>query len=138
MIQKNILFIFIAFSFNCKSQTLKIITAIESSYHNCLDEGDDMRGCSIEYYKQADSLLNVVYRKLRLKFNNQDQLKLKKEQLEWLKYRDKYFEKIYSQTKKERNFIEGSSDFDMIVIDKKADFVLERVKLLIKRVQILK
>lgn len=138
MIQKNILFVFIAFSFNCNSQTLKTITTIESSYHNCLDEGDDMRGCSIEYYEQADSLLNVVYRKLRLKFNDQDQSKLKKEQLEWLKHRDKYFEKIYSQTKKEGNFIEGSSDFDMIVIDKKADFVLERVKLLIKRVQTIK
>ena len=133
MIQKSIIIIFITLSFNCNSQTLKTIEKIETSYQNCLDKGDNMKGCSVEYYKKADNLLNVAYKKLKLKLSNEEQSSLKAEQLEWLKKRDKYFQKVYSETKKEGDFIEGSNDFDMIVIDKKADFVFERVKVLIKR-----
>jgi uncharacterized protein YecT (DUF1311 family) len=133
MIQKSITIILIIISFNCNSQTLKTIEKIESSYQNCLDKGDNMKGCSDEYYKKADSLLNVAYKKLRLKISVEEQSSLKTEQLEWLKKRDKYFQKVYSETKKEGDFIEGSNDFDMIVIDKKAEFVFERVKVLIKR-----
>jgi uncharacterized protein YecT (DUF1311 family) len=133
MIQKPIIIIFIILSFNCNSQTLKTIEKIETSYQNCLDKGENMKGCSVEYYKQADSLLNVVYKKLKLKLSIEKQSSLKAEQLEWLKKRDKYFQKVYSETKKEGDFIEGSNDFDMIVIDKKAEFVFERVKVLIKR-----
>ncbi|MCU7617184.1 DUF1311 domain-containing protein [Chryseobacterium sp. PBS4-4] len=133
MIQKSITIIIIILSFNCNSQTLKTIEKIETSYQNCLDKGDNMKGCSVEYYKKADSLLNVVYMKLRLKLSVEEQSSLKTEQLEWLKKRDKYLQKVYSETKKEGDFIEGSNDFDMIVIDKKAEFVFERVKVLIKR-----
>jgi uncharacterized protein YecT (DUF1311 family) len=133
MIQKSITIILIILSFNCNSQTLKTIEKIESSYQNCLDKGDNMKGCSVEYYKKADSLLNVAYKKLRLKLSIEEQSSLKTEQLEWLKKRDKYFQKVYSETKKEGDFIEGSNDFDMIVIDKKAEFVFERVKVLIKK-----
>jgi uncharacterized protein YecT (DUF1311 family) len=133
MIEKSITIILIMLSFNCNSQTVKTIEKIELSYQNCLDKGDNMKGCSVEYYKKADSLLNVAYKKLRLKLSIEEQSSLKTEQLEWLKKRDKYFQKVYSETKKEGDFIEGSNDFDMIVIDKKAEFVFERVKVLIKR-----
>ncbi|CAD0004516.1 lysozyme inhibitor LprI family protein [Flavobacterium chungangense] len=133
MIPKSITIILIILSFNCNSQTLKTIEKIESSYQICLDKGDNMKGCSVEYYKKSDSLLNVAYKKLKQKLSIEKQSSLKTEQLEWLKKRDKYFQKVYSETKKEGDFIEGSNDFDMIVIDKKAEFVFERVKLLIKR-----
>ncbi|WP_348810866.1 lysozyme inhibitor LprI family protein [Flavobacterium maritimum] len=133
MIQKSITIILFILSFNCNSQTLKTIEKIESSHQICLDKGDNMKGCSVEYYKKADSLLNVTYKKLKQKLTIEKQSSLKTEQLEWLKKRDKYFQKVYSETKKEGDFIEGSNDFDMIVIDKKAEFVFERVKVLIKR-----
>ncbi|WP_158980932.1 MULTISPECIES: lysozyme inhibitor LprI family protein [unclassified Flavobacterium] len=133
MIQKLIIIILITLSFNCNSQTLKTIEKIELTHQNCLDKGEYMKGCSVEYYNQADSLLNVVYKKLKLKLSAEEQSKLKKEQLEWLKKRDKYFQKVYSEEKKSGDFNEGSNDFDMIIIDQKAEFVFERVKVLIKR-----
>ncbi len=133
MIQKSIFIILFILSFNCNSQTLKTIEKIELKYQNCLDKGAYMKGSSVEYYNQADSLLNLVYKKLKIKLSTEGQLKLKKEQLEWLKKRDKYFKKVYSETKKEDDFIEGSNDFNMIIIDKKAEFVFERVKEFIKR-----
>lgn len=133
MIQKSIIIIFITLSFNCNSQTLTTVEKIKTSYQNCLDKGNNMKGCSVEYYRKADSLLNVTYKKLKVKLSIEEQSSLKAEQLEWLKKRDKYFQKVYSETKKEGDFIEGSNDFDMIVIDKKAEYVFERVKVFIKR-----
>ncbi|MCF8323015.1 MAG: DUF1311 domain-containing protein [Flavobacterium sp.] len=134
MIEKLIITILILVSFNCNSQTIKTIEKIESSYKNCLDQGENMKGCSSEYYKKSDSLLNVVYKKLKFRLSIIQQSKLKKEQLEWLSMRNTYFRKIYSEEKKEGVFEEGSNDFEMIINDKKANFVFERVKLLIKRI----
>lgn len=133
MIQKSIIIVLITLSFNCNSQTLKTIEKIESSYQICLDKGDNMKGCSVEYYKKADSLLNVAYTRLKLKLSIEEQSKLKMEQFKWLKKRDKYFQKVYSEEKKIGDLNEGTNDFDMVIIDKKAVFVFERVKVLIKR-----
>ncbi|KQB37126.1 lysozyme inhibitor LprI family protein [Flavobacterium aquidurense] len=134
MIQKSILLFVVLFSFNCNAQTIETINKLKNRYHHCLDSGSGMKDCSIEYYNQSDSLLNVSYKNLKLKLSSKEQSKLKKEQLDWLKKRDTYFEKVYSDTKKEGHFIEGSSDFDMVVFDEKANYVFARVKELIKRI----
>lgn len=134
MIQKSILLFFILFSFNCKAQTIETVNKLKTSYQRCLDSGNGMKNCSIDYYNQSDSLLNVAYRNLKLKLSSKEQSKLKKEQLDWIKKRDLYFEKVYSDTKKEGHFAEGSSDFDMVVFDEKANYVFARVRELIKRI----
>lgn len=136
MIKKSILFISITLTLNCSSQTLKTIDEIERSHQECLDRGDYMKGCSIKYYNESDSLLNIVYKNLKSKLNTEEQIKLKKEQLKWLKNRDNYFEKVYLETINEGLFIEGTNDFDMVVINQKAVFVFKRVKVLIKRMSI--
>ena len=129
-----ILIFIILFASKSYSQNLKTIESMEKSYQLCLDEGIDMHGCASHYYKQSDSILNVVYKKLRLKLNAAEKNKLKTEQLTWLKKRDKYFENEYSKLKKENLFEEGSRDFEMIYYDKKSEFVMERVKELINRI----
>jgi uncharacterized protein YecT (DUF1311 family) len=134
MIQKSILLFFILFSFNCKAQTIETVNKLKTSYQRCLDSGNGMKNCSIDYYNQSDSLLNVAYRNLKLKLSSKEQSKLKKEQLDWIKKRDLYFEKVYSDTKKEGHFAEGRSDFDMVVFDEKANYVFARVRELIKRI----
>lgn len=132
--QKIVLLLFILVSMHCNSQTLKTVSKLEIVHQDCLDTGVAMRICSLKYYNQSDSLLNVVYKKLRLKLSTDEQSKLKKEQLIWLKKRDQYFKKAYSDTKKDGYFEEGSRDFDMVVYDLKADYVFVRVKELIKRI----
>lgn len=134
MIQKSLLICFMVFSFNCEAQTMETVNKIQTSYQNCVNSGNGMKNCAIDYYNQSDSLLNVAYKNLKLKVSSKEQSKLKKEQLDWLKKRDQYFEKVYTDTKKEGHFVEGSSDFDMVVFDEKAKFVFIRVKDLIKRI----
>lgn len=134
MIKKSILLFFILFSFHCNSQTLETVSKLKTSYQHCLDSGNGMKNCSVVYYNQSDSLLNVTYKNLKLKLSSKEQSKLKKEQLDWIKKRDLYFEKVYSDTKKGGNFSEGSKDFDMVVYDEQANYVFGRVKELIKRI----
>lgn len=134
MIQKIILSLFILFSFHCTAQTMKTVTKLEIAHQDCLDTGIGMKNCSITYYYQSDSLLNLAYKNLRLKLSSQEKSKLRTEQLGWLKKRDQYFRKVYIDTKKEGYFEEGSSDFDMVIFDLKADYVFVRVKELIKRI----
>ncbi|WP_394774257.1 lysozyme inhibitor LprI family protein [Flavobacterium sp.] len=134
MIKNSVLLFLITFAFNCNAQTIETVNKLKSSYQQCLNNGSGMKNCAIEYYNQSDSLLNVAYKNLKLKLSSKEQSKLKKGQLDWLKKRDLYFEKVYSDTKKEGHFIEGSSDFDMVVFDEKANYVFSRVKEIIKRI----
>jgi len=134
MIQKVVLILFIVFSLHCNAQTMETVNKVKTSYQSCLNNGNGMKNCAIEYYNQSDSLLNVAYKNLKLKLSSKEQSRLKKEQLDWIKKRDLYFEKVYSDTKKEGHFLEGSSDFDMVVFDEKANYVFTRVKELIKRI----
>jgi uncharacterized protein YecT (DUF1311 family) len=134
MIQKSILLFFILFSFHSNAQTLKSVTKLETTHQKCLDTGIGMRNCSLKYLNQSDSLLNVAYKNLRLKLSSEEKSELKKEQLIWLKKRDQYFKKAYSDTRKKGYFEEGSLDFEMVVFDLQADYVFDRVKELIKKI----
>lgn len=125
---------FILFSFYSNGQTLKTITKLETTHQKCLDSGVGMRNCSLKYFNQSDSLLNVAYKNLRLKLNPEEKSELKKQQLAWLKKRDQYFKKVYSDTKKEGYFEEGTLDFEMVIFDLQADYVFARVKELIKKI----
>ncbi len=133
MMHKSILLVFILASMYCNSQTLETVYKMKSDYQKCLNKGQNMRNCALEYYNQSDSLLNVSYKNLKSKISSKEQSKLKKEQLEWLKKRDQFFQKVYSDTKKEGNFIEGTQDFEMIIYDEQAKFVFGRVKELINK-----
>lgn len=131
--QKSILLVFVLASMYCNSQTLETVYKMKSDYQKCLNKGQNMRNCALEYYNQSDSLLNVSYKNLKSKISSKEQSKLKKEQLEWLKKRDQFFQKVYSDTKKQGNFIEGTQDFEMIIYDEQAKFVFGRVKELINK-----
>ncbi len=133
MIQKTILLLFFLTSIYCNSQTLEAVYKMKSDYQKCLNKGQNMCNCAFEYYNKSDSILNVSYKNLKAKMSSKEQSKLKKEQLEWLKKRDQFFQKVYSDTKKEGNFIEGTQDFEMIIYDEQAKFVFGRVKELINK-----
>lgn len=131
---KNVLFLFsILFSLYCNSQSLEVVNKMKADYQRCLNSGNGMKNCSVTYYNQSDSLLNVSYKNLKVKLSSKEQAKLKKEQLEWIKKRDLYFSNVYQNTKKEGHFSEGSSDFEMVIFDEEANYVFTRVKELIRR-----
>ena len=117
-------------SFYCNCQTLSSITKIETSYQTCLDKGKNMKGCSYKFYKQVDSLLNVTYKNLKLKLNAEQIKRLQMEHKVWLLKRDIYFKVAYDEVK-ETGIDEGTEDFIMIYNDKKIQFVIARLIVLI-------
>ncbi|MCF6131288.1 lysozyme inhibitor LprI family protein [Flavobacterium wongokense] len=114
------------------AQSHASINEIHQDYQKCLDNADFMLGCSYEYFNKADSLLNIVYNKISIRLNKQDREKFRKEQLKWIKQRDVYFKKV---RKKELNADEGflGDDQKMVIADKQAEFIFERVEELLKR-----
>lgn len=126
-----IFIILLCFGF-CNAQTAKTINKIKKDYQNCLDKGDNMKKCSYGYLHKSDSLLNVVYNKVKLKLNSTQKAKLKKEQLAWLKKRDAYFDKVIKSTLNGEEGLIGD-DLRMVIADKEADFVFDRVEELIRR-----
>ncbi len=114
------------------SQTLKNIVDLEYKYQKCLDSGNGMTKCSENFYKTSDSLLNVSYKNLILKLNIEQQNKLKTEQRKWLKTRNIQFKEIIGETINEIGTKNGT-DLQMIIFDKKSEFVIGRVKEFINR-----
>lgn len=133
MYLKCILTFTILVGIHCSSQTLKTIENMQIEYQSCLDTGNAMHLCSTDYYEKSDSLLNVVYNKLRKKYNPAQKRNLKKEQINWLAKRDLYFKKEYTSLKNNKNFEEGTHDFEMVLYHNKSKFVIDRVKVLVKK-----
>ena len=82
-------------------------------------------------FRQSD----VAYNNLLTLLNSTEKESLKKEQLMWLKKRDTYFkkkDKIFQDNVKKGNW---GQDMKMITYDDKANYVKERVIVLIKKIK---
>ncbi len=111
------------------SQTVKTVDSLENQYHECLDKGEFMLGCSQKFYIQMDSLLNVQYKKLKTQCDSVQSANLKADLLKWLAIRDKQFEYNKQQVHKEalEGAYKGGQDETMILTDKNALFLRDRV-----------
>jgi len=132
MIKLKLNFLIIIFVFACLtgfSQTAKTIDSLESQHQSCLDKGQFMLGCTERFYFQMDSLLNLLYKKLRSKCDSIQKENLKDEQLQWLSKRDEQFKENQKQVHKEakEKGYDGGEIETMILTDKNAMFVKERV-----------
>ncbi len=135
---KKLACLLILCSLNVNSQTLKSLQAEADAYQKCLDKGENMKGCAEDYYTLADHHLNTVYKKLMAKLTGAEKLQLKEEQRKWLKKRDNKFKKIHREANEVFDCGYMCQDYLMTVANNEADFVLERVKVLIKRLEKLK
>jgi uncharacterized protein YecT (DUF1311 family) len=79
-LKKAILISIITLNFCGYSQTLNEVVKIEKDYQKCLDSGNGMMFCAMDFETKSDSLLNVAYKNLKSKLNTSEQNKLKSEQ----------------------------------------------------------
>lgn len=117
------------------AQSPKTTDSLKRNYQQCLDKGGYMLSCSILYYAQMDSLLNMRYRKLRAACDSTQKENLKDEQLGWLEKRDQQFRINKQQIHREavKGGYNGGQDEDMMVTDENAKYVERRVRELISR-----
>jgi uncharacterized protein YecT (DUF1311 family) len=115
------------------AQTIETIELLEQTTQKHLDKGVDMLGHTSTLYIQMDSLLNVVYTKLRKRLPDKEKDALKQKQLTWLKDRDRYFIQLYKDQEKESSVNkEGWGELEYLSIYRlETEFVKERVIFLI-------
>jgi uncharacterized protein YecT (DUF1311 family) len=113
----------------CSGQTVKTMDSLEESYQICLDKGANMLACSQVYYQQMDTMLNLVNKRLYKNLSASQRSALKSQQLKWLSRRDQYFKNIPLEP--EEKILE-KEDREMVVTDRRAGFVKERVIELLK------
>ena len=132
----SIIILFQTFLFTVgNAQTKRTVEDMAKSHQDCLDTGIDMLGCSKHYYFQMDSMLNVVYDKYRATLNNAQKAVLKKEQLNWIKKRDIYFKKQNKEFQHKFKSGEWGTDMAMITYDNNAEFVKDRVIVLLRKLR---
>ncbi len=117
------------------AQSLQTIDDLEAATQKRLDEGINMLGYTSMLYTQMDSLLNVVYKKLRNSLSTGDAEQLKQEQRAWLKQRDRYFRQAYLDTAKATGVKrEDWGELEYLgVYQAETAFVRDRVIVLVKR-----
>jgi uncharacterized protein YecT (DUF1311 family) len=135
---KNLFYLLLFVSISIKAQTLKSLQTEAKAYQQCLDKGENMKGCAQDYYTLADNHLNTVYKKLVAKLSANKKQALKQEQRKWLKERDTEFAKIQREANEVFDCGYLCQDYLMTVANNKAELVLVRVKVLIQRLEELK
>ena len=118
-----------------QSVNMKKVESINVNYQKCLDSGVDMLGCSNKYFFFCDKLLNEVYQIIRQKLSEKEKTNLRNDQLKWLKERDLFFIKAVKIAKEEAEDL-PEEDLQMIYMDKKSEYVKERVVFLIKKYKV--
>ena len=127
--KKNILLcifmlLFILISCNTKAQNKlakRTLNSLTIRYQSCLDKGEAMLLCSINYYRAMDSCLNVKYNELISAANNKNKKTLELDQRNWQNLKTKKFDNIENQNKMQ------GKDGEMIRLNEKAIFIKERV-----------
>lgn len=117
------------------AQTLETIRSLETSNHQCLDNGQNMLRCTTVFYIEMDSILNVAYSSLRKRLTVGELEVLKREEREWIKKKDAYFKKHVSEVELQVDAKKsewGEIGYQVLYADE-ADFIKERAIELIKR-----
>ncbi len=105
------------------------LTTIKSKNQECLNVGKHMFDCSVKYYQESDSLLNVVYDRIKSNLRSEEKNDLVNSQLAWIKLRNLEFKKINSKNTDLGNGL----DDKMIKNQEKANFTSKRIQFLINK-----
>lgn len=119
-------------SISMKAQTPALIEQMEASHKECLRIKPDSIPCSRVFFYQMDSMVNVIYEKAKSEVPAGDKAAFIREQLSWVAKKEAFFKK--QDVNFAFNLQEGTWKREMIrvVYEAKADFILKRIKSLLK------
>lgn len=120
-------------SIQAKAQISLTVDQVESEYKECNKFKPDSTSCSRKFLQQMDSISTVVFEKVRAQLPASEKSALVQEQVGWAKKKSEYFKKLDETFV--YNLQEGIWKKDMIRItyQQKAEFLLKRIKSLLKR-----
>lgn len=132
-ILKELIKIFIFFSLSANCQINNTILELENNHQICLDKGKNMENCSKKYYFQMDSLVNSICNQIKKEMSLEEKSKFKKNHQNWLKKRKKFEIKQNSIFQKKYKSQEWGNEMYLIVYQNDVEFILKRIKYLIKK-----
>jgi uncharacterized protein YecT (DUF1311 family) len=112
------------------SQSVKDLDILDSISQTCADTAQNVLACEFLHYKQMDSILNVVYKKVKASNTIQDFDKIKNDQKAWLITRDKEFKKIDL----EKDCDVSPDICQSLKLSRKTDVVRKRIEVLLIKV----
>jgi len=116
-------------------QASQDIASLDAAYKSCMQAGTDSSACGRNYLRQMDSILTVVYEKVRVQSSAKEKVDLLNDQKSWLGKKSEFYKK------QDENFTfhlqDGSWKKDMIwlVYQNKADFLRKRALQLAKQLK---
>jgi uncharacterized protein YecT (DUF1311 family) len=122
--------LFSAYQAKCQANYAVTLGSLENNYQKCLDEGDNMYGCSQQYYQQLDGLLQTVLKDLKANMKVSQRTTFRNEQTAWAQKKEAYFKQLPKSVKEENEDLSGA-DLQMVIMDKKSEFLIERINELI-------
>jgi uncharacterized protein YecT (DUF1311 family) len=115
------------------AQTANTIDEMEAVHKECIRIKEDSVVCSRKFLAQMDSMVNIVFNEVKAKVAADEKAALVQDQMSWTKKKGEFFKK------KDDTFVynlqEGIWKKDMIRItyQQKADYLLKRIRLLLKK-----
>jgi|GEM_PF-6115539 len=106
-----------------------IIAGAETKCQACTDAGNNsFVDCELTHRKTVDSVLNVIYDRLKKQMNPNSFTVLKKDELAWIKKRDQYLRK--EAIDQQNDDVEASVK-NALLIHKEALYTADRAKYLL-------
>lgn len=115
------------------AQTLEDVEQVEMTHKECIRIKSDSVACARNYYFQTDSLLRLIYDKVKGELQPSEKSEFMKDQVSWVGRKDAFFKK--QDINFAFNVREGTWKKDMIRVpyEEKAEFLMKRLKSLLKR-----
>ncbi len=121
-------FIFLLPACFAVAQPSAAIQKYDSIHNACMYNTSNALSCSRRYAKQVDSMLQVVYRMVRVRLDTSVRKNLNAEEAKWIKERDEY---LTIQAHNDEDLDENSRNVDMT--EKRASYDRRRLAELLKR-----
>lgn len=122
--------LFGAYQARCQNNYSATMSTLESNYQKCQEDGDNTIGCSQQYYQQLDALLQSILKDLKTSLKVSQRTTFRNEQTAWAQKKDAYFRQLPKTVKADNEDLTGA-DLQAAVLDKKSEFLIERINELI-------
>ena len=106
------------------------MSTFESNFQKCQDESDNLLGCSQQYYQQLDGLLQAVLKDLKTNMKVAQRTTFRNEQTAWNQKKEAYFRQLPKSVKEDNEDLSGA-ELQIAVLDKKSEFLIERINELV-------
>ena len=117
-----------------QAQTLHTIDSLQKKEQACLDGGYRQTTCIGIFRNEMDSIMQLAYQKLYGRANGAARAALQKDQMNWLEKQKANDNKI--ETEDREKYVKeewGESAIRMFLFGSKTDFVRDRAKYLVKK-----